>query len=85
MGLKPEFVQDVQSFDMPGTMANCQIPLLAFSASKDSLVEEAAAHKILTYTQAEARHINIEGADHLFSDRQHTAELMQDLLEWVSR
>lgn len=81
--VKPSFIKDVQSFDMAAQMACCQIPVLAFSASEDSLVESAAADQIVAYSQAPSRHICIVGADHLFSDREHSAELAKHCLAWL--
>lgn len=81
--VKPSFVEDVQSYDMAQHMLGLQHRVLAARASEDELVSANAAEQILEYTQGDRCLINIKGADHLFSDRDHAAQLEQAILNWL--
>ncbi len=83
--VKPAFVADVESFDMQATMQNCGLPILALSAANDQLVAAEAAQAIAAYTQAEHELLQIESADHLFSDRAHAKTLADRALDWLQR
>ena len=83
--VKPAFVEDVESFDMQATMQNCRLPILAVSAANDQLVAAEAAQAIIVYTEAEHERLQIESADHLFSDRAHAAMLADRVLDWLQR
>lgn len=83
--VKPAFVEDVESCDMRAKMQNCRLPILALSATNDQLVAADAAQAIVTYTQAEHELIQIESADHLFSDRAHAQQLADTVLDWLQR
>lgn len=81
--VKPSFVEDVESYDMDKQMEACNVPIMAISAGADELVGPEAAQQILHYTEAEKRLIQIDDADHLFSDRAHAARLLDEVLNWI--
>ena len=81
--VKPAFIDDVQSYDMDTQMQGCDIPILAIRAGDDSLIGPAAAEQILQYTEAERQLYEIEGADHLFSDRNHAEQLLSEVLTYL--
>lgn len=81
--VKPAFVSDVRSYNMDQQMTDCDIPIMAVSAGDDTLVGLEAAQQILQYTGGEKFLCQIDGADHLFSDRNHAAQLLSSILGWV--
>lgn len=81
--VKPSFIEDVESYDMEKQMEACNVPIMAVRAGNDELVEAEAAQQILQYTEAEKRLIQIDDADHLFSDRAHAAQLLDEVLNWI--
>jgi len=81
--VKPAFIEDVESYDMAKQMANCNLPVMAIRAGDDELVGPEAAQQIVQYTRAESHLIQVDGANHLFSDRAHAAQLLHDVLDWI--
>ena len=81
--VKPAFIDDVQSYNMDTQMQGCDIPIMAIRAGDDGLIGPEAAEQILQYTEAERQLYEIEGADHLFSDRNHAEKLLSEILAWL--
>ncbi len=82
--VKPSFVEDVSSFDMQECMRDCELPLMAVRAADDDLVSAEAAEAILSYTRGRKRLCHIDEADHLFSQREHTAMMLEQCLDWIA-
>jgi len=82
--IKPSFVEDVRNFDMKASMSSCEIPVMAVRAGNDALIGPEAAEQVLELTQGEKKLLQIDGADHLFSDRKHAAELLSGVESWVA-
>lgn len=81
--VRPSFVSDVRSFDMQAQMENCQLPVLALRAQKDGLVAAGDAQEIVEYGVEGSQLIDIEGADHLFSDREHSKQMIDEVVGWI--
>jgi alpha/beta superfamily hydrolase len=81
--VKPAFIEDVCAYDMHEKMRACEIPILAIRAGEDELIGLEAAERIIHYTKAQGLVIDIDGANHLFSDRNHAAVLLSELLSWI--
>ena len=79
----PGFVADVESYDMDRQMRGCDLPILAITAEKDELVAPQAAQDMIAFSRGKSRIYQIEGADHLFSQRHHAEQLLQAVLEWI--
>lgn len=82
--VKPGFIEDVRSFDMSKWMKGCDLPVLAIRAGSDSLIGPQAAEQIMALTQSESRLLQIDGADHLFSNRNHAEQLLSEVVRWVA-
>jgi len=81
--VKPAFIEDVESYDMGKQMESCDLPILAVRAGEDELVGPEAAEQILLYSGADNRLVEIQGADHIFSDRAHATQLLNDVINWI--
>jgi len=81
--VKPSFVEDVGSYDMSKQMTGFNLEVLAARAGEDELVGPEAAEQILAYTQGDQCLVDIDGADHLFSNRDHATQLEQAVLNWL--
>lgn len=81
--VKPSFIEDVRSYDMAKQMLNCDIDIMAARAGNDSLIGPDAAEQILELTTGEKKLVQIDDADHLFSDRNHAADLLSEVVAWV--
>ena len=77
--VKPEFIKDVLSYNMDKQMRQCNISIMAVRAGDDALIEPSAAEKILSYTHADKTLCQIDGADHLFTDRNHSELLLSHI------
>jgi len=82
--VKPSFISDVEGYDMVLQMQNCHLPVLAVSAGNDELVGAEAARQILQYTQGERKLLEIDQADHLISDRGHSAQMISVVSDWLA-
>lgn len=82
--VRPAFIADVQAYYMPEVMQACDIPVMAVRAGKDELVRPEDADQIVEYAGAGSEVCQIDGADHLFSERDHAASLLCDVLSWLS-
>jgi len=81
--VKPEFVEDVESFDMASQMNGCELPILAIRAAADELIDPQNAVQLLHYSKGKTELYQIEGADHLFSNRNHAEQLLSKVLNWL--
>jgi len=81
--VKPAFVEDVNSYDMTAQMRDCNIPVMAVQAGEDELIDPRDAQQILEYGNAASRLYQIDGADHLFSNRNHAEQLLTAILKWL--
>ncbi|VAW98647.1 hypothetical protein MNBD_GAMMA23-213 [hydrothermal vent metagenome] len=82
--VKPHFIKDVVSYNMDEQMQHCSLSIMAVRAGNDSLVEARAADRIIDYTQGGSLLCQIDGADHLFSERDHGALLLSYIIDWLS-
>jgi len=80
----PDFVKDVQSYDMSVQMQDCALSVLAVRAGEDELIGPENAQQILDYTRGEQQLYQIDGADHLFSDRTHAEQLLRTIIDWLN-
>lgn len=83
--VKPDFIEDVRSYDMAKQMQDCDIAIMAARAGDDSLIGPEAAEQILELTRGEKKLVQIDDADHLFSDRNHAAHLLSEVVTWVAK
>jgi len=81
--VKPSFVEDVRTYDMRQQMSGFDRSVLAARAGKDELIGAEAAEQILAYTKGDRCLVDIDGADHLFSNREHAAQLEKEILDWL--
>jgi len=81
--VKPELIEDVNSYDMAAKMRDCNIPVMAVRAGDDELIGPRHAQQILEYGGAASQLYQIDGADHLFSNRNHAQQLLAEILNWI--
>ncbi|MCW9013912.1 MAG: alpha/beta fold hydrolase [Gammaproteobacteria bacterium] len=83
--VKPQFIQDVYGFKMRKILSNFNKRILAIRAGKDSLVSHSDADNIIALTSAESRLYELKDADHLFSDRIDTNNMISEINLWLSK
>ncbi len=79
--IKPQFIDDVMSYNMKNRMQACNQFILAISAGNDKLIEPQAAQQIIDYTHGDAQVYVIDGADHLFSNKRHSEMLLSVVIK----
>lgn len=83
--VKPQFIKDVRAMDMQQSMMGYNKALLAISAANDALVKPGSAEQIAAMTQGPSRVLQIPGSDHLFSDRQATQVMINEIATWLTQ
>ena len=81
--VKPQFIHNVREFDMDSALQAYDKSLLVIRAGKDELVKPEDAEEILTYSDNETRLFQLDEADHLFRDRQHSDLLVTEINQWL--
>lgn len=82
--VKPQFIRDVRQYDMNKQMQAYNKPVMAIRAGKDTLVHPQDAEDILAYTSGEHSLLDIEHADHLFSDRTDVDYMILQISNWLN-
>jgi pimeloyl-ACP methyl ester carboxylesterase len=75
------FLADLEEHDPSVAAAELDIPLLVVAAGSDGVVPQTDSEALAATGGADFA--VIEGADHLFSDRDHSAELALVVLDWL--
>ncbi len=83
--VKPQFIVDVRQYDIDKQMQAYNKPVMAIRAGNDSLVNTQDADDILAYTSGEHYLLDIEHADHLFSDRADVDYMISEITNWLKQ
>jgi len=83
--VKPQFIDDVRSYHMGRQLAGYRRRILAIRAGRDALVDHQDAEDIIGYSSGQTALIDLPGADHLFSARQDTDKLIDEIARWILR
>ena len=83
--VKPQFVQDVRSYDFDSILSPFDKRILALCAGNDSLVPCKEASEIIALTSSQSRLIELEDADHLFSNKQDTSVMIDEIGRWLEQ
>lgn len=81
--IKPQFISDLEQYDLMQTLQHFNKRLLCIRAGKDELVADEDADEIIQYTSAEHKLLHLEQADHLFRDRDITNTMINEILQWI--
>ncbi len=80
--VKPQFIHDVRGYAVDNMLNRLSIPLLAIRAGRDTLVNARDADEIMEYTRNKAKIIDYPDADHLFSNRNITETMIDQIASW---
>ncbi|MCW8956907.1 MAG: lysophospholipase [Gammaproteobacteria bacterium] len=80
--VKPQFIHDVRSYPTDNMIDHLSVPVLAIRAGQDALVATGDADEILKYTRGKAKIIDYPNADHLFSSRNITDAMIDQIANW---
>jgi len=81
--VRPQFIDDVRSYHMDRQLAGYSRRILAIRAGRDTLVDHQDAEDIIAYSSGQTSLIDLPGADHLFSARQDTDKLIDEIAHWI--
>ncbi len=82
--IKPGFVEDVRSFDMPYVLSGLDKPVLIFNIENDVLVSERDSQQIQEWAGGATCLLNVSGSDHLLSGREATRFVADEIVQWIS-
>lgn len=83
--VRPQFVSDVRNYDMQKQMHGYSKAIMAIRAEKDSLVKPKDAEEIIAYTSGDHYLLDLDQADHLFSDRAITESMIVQICNWLDK
>ena len=85
--VKPQFVDNVRAFSMQQHLQGFNKPVMAIRAGHDELVNGRNADEILAMTSAHSASciLDIAQANHLFTDKRDTAEMLEGIMGWLER
>lgn len=81
--VKQQFIDDVRSYHMDRLLVDYDRDLLVVRAGQDALVDAADAEQILALSQGHTTLLDLEEADHLFSRREHSDQLVDEIAHWI--
>jgi len=76
-----DFLDDLHRHDVSAAAAQLERPLLVVQAGADSVVGRRQTEALAAAGSATLH--TVAGADHLFSDRPHSDELVRAILDWL--
>jgi len=76
------FLDDLERHDVVAAAAQLEVPLLVVEAGADQVVDQSQTQR-LADASPQSSLVEIVGADHLFSHRDHAAELARVIVEWL--
>lgn len=83
--INPQFVHDVRSWDMQAQLKNFKPSVLILNIENDALVSEEDAREIKQWIRGETTLINLQGTDHLLSDKQANSSAIEKIIEWLEK
>ena len=81
--IDPEFVHDVQAYDMKDRLTQLGKPVLIINVEGDDVVEAENSRQIQKYIMGESVLVDIENSDHMLSDRESSEKVAELISEWV--
>lgn len=81
--LDPQFLTDLDEHDVLGAAALIDCPMLVVEAGNDTIVGRDQTRALAEAAGADIE--VVEGADHLFSAREHAAQLGDIVVNWATR
>ena len=81
----PQFIHDVRALNMQQLMQGYELPVLVISAEHDALVMASAAQEIFGYTRGPSQMLAVPAADHLFTDRAATLQMIDAIVIWLQQ
>jgi len=83
--IEPAFIDDVRNTDMQSILQRLEKPVLIFNVENDAVVDEENANQIQRWVKGETQLITVKNTDHLLADRQSSAEVAQQIIEWLKK
>lgn len=78
------FYKDLQRYDAREIVAQIDAPIQVVHAAEDRLIPRRNAEAIVEHARGPTELVVVDGADHLFSDRDHEAEMIEACSRWFT-
>lgn len=82
--LTEAFFADAEQYDLPSIMASLSQPLLVVHGDRDEIIPVENAYRLHRYKRVNAELAIIPGADHMFSQDEHSQEVAQKVAQWFN-
>ncbi|MBU2527172.1 MAG: alpha/beta fold hydrolase [Bacteroidetes bacterium] len=83
--IKKQFLDDLESKDMPAVLKELRKPILVFHSPQDKVVEVANAAKIYGHAHHPKSFVSLDGADHLLTRKEDSMYVGEVVSSWVKR
>jgi putative redox protein len=80
--IEPQFLEDLQQYDMQKRLASLHKPLLIFRIVNDALVDSENADEISAWTGGPSRIVTLDKADHLLSNKEDARFVADEIAAW---
>jgi len=81
--INPQFVSDVRAWDMRVQLKNFKASALILNVENDALVSDHDASEIEQWISGETTLVNLQGTDHLLSDKQANTKAVDLIIKWL--
>jgi putative redox protein len=81
--IEPQFIEDMQQYDMRERLARLNKPVLIFSVLNDPLVDKENADEIKAWTSGPSTIVTLDKADHLLSNKADAAFVADQIVAWL--
>lgn len=82
--IEPEFINDVRNVDMQSILRQLEKPVLIFNVENDAVVDTKNAKQIQQWVKGETQLVTVKNTDHLLADRQSSAYVAQQIIDWLN-
>ncbi|GBC61066.1 osmotically inducible protein C [Desulfonema ishimotonii] len=84
LALSENFFSDLRRYNLPETVAECKVPLLVVHGDRDEIIPAENARQAKTLNPA-TELVIIPGADHMFMNPEHRAQIAKRVAGWFER
>lgn len=79
------FYEDLQRYDARDIVERIDAPIQVVHATEDALIDRKNAEAIVEHAAGPTELVEIEGADHLFSQEDHEEQMIEACRRWFDR
>lgn len=82
--IEPQFIKDLQHYNMQQRFSKMNKPVLIFNVINDALVSENNANELATWISGQTTVVDLNNSDHLLSDKKDTKYVASEIDNWLT-